>query len=581
MATMNERWAEMIVEELVRNGITFFTIAPGSRSTPLVLAAARHAETETVVHYDERGAAFHALGHARATGNAAVLICTSGTAVANFLPAVIEASLECIPLIILSADRPPELLDTGANQTIDQVNLFGEYVRWKVDLPVPDKSITPRFVLTTIDQAVYRSRRSPSGPVHINCMFREPLISGEPTTSDDSAELTAWCESGAPLTAYGSSLMALDDSQLQGMAGFLGEEPNGILVVGRLQSEREREAVLRLARRLNWPTLPDISSGLRLGVEDKCIVPYYDLILVSLFSGLSGCKTVLHLGGQVTSKRLLQLLDSDQIENYIRVAEHPYRHDPNHRVTSRIEANLTDTCFALASLIDRHENESLVTLQKQSSAVDRIVEDMTSQGSINEPAVCRLISKNIHDLSALWLSSSLPIREMDSFAAFSGPAVPVGCNRGASGIDGTIASAFGYARGLDRPVTILIGDLAFLHDLNSLSLVRNSAQPIIIVVLNNNGGGIFSFLPVTEEKDVFEQFFATPHDLGFESAAKMYGLNYHHPGTRDEFVACYTKAQKATGIALSSIIEVTCDRQENFDLQQEIAQVLGKVLDEL
>ena len=412
-------------------------------------------------------------------------------------------------------------------------------------------------------------------------MFREPLVSNNTAASETGGDLVAWRESGAPLTAYGSSLMALDDAQLQGMAGFLGDEQNGILVVGRLQSEREREAVLRLARRLNWPTLPDISSGLRLGIEDKCVVPYYDLILLSLFSGLSGCKTVLHLGGQVTSKRLLQLLDSDHIENYIRVAEHPYRHDPNHRVTSRIEANLTDTCFALAALIDSSEASPMATVQKQSAAVDRIVEDMTSQGNLNEPAVCRLISKNIHDLSALWLASSLPIREMDSFASFSGPAVPVGCNRGASGIDGTIASAVGYARGLDRPVTVVIGDLAFLHDLNSLSLVRNSTQPIIIVVLNNNGGGIFSFLPVAEEKDVFEQFFAAPHDLGFESAAKMYGLNYCHPGTRDEFVACYTDAQKAIGKVTSSIIEVTCDRQENFDLQQEIAQVLGNVLDEL
>jgi len=581
MATMNEQWAEMIVEELVRNEVTCFCISPGSRSTPLVLAAARHAETETVVHYDERGAAYYALGHARATGKPAVLICTSGSAVANYLPAVIEGSMDCIPIIVLSADRPPELHDSGSNQTINQAGLFDDFVRWKVDLCTPCEAITSRFVLTTIDQAVYRSRRSPAGPVHINCMFREPLISDDAMTSDDGDELSAWRESGTPLTGYGSSLMALDDVQLQGLAGFLREESNGILVVGRLVSEREREAVLRLARQLNWPTLPDISSGLRLGVEDRCVIPYYDLMLLSLFSGLAGRKTVLHIGGRIISKRLLQLLDSDQIENYIRIADHPFRYDPNHRVTSRIEANITDSCFALASLIDRHENESLVTMQKQSSAVDRIVEDMTSQGNINEPAVCQLISKNIHDLSALWLSSSLPIREMDSFAAFSGPAVPVGCNRGASGIDGTIASAVGYARGFDRPVTVLIGDLAALHDLNSLSLVRNSIQPIVLVVINNNGGGLFSFLPAAEKKDVFESFFATPHDLTFETAAKMFDLNYHCPSTREEFVTCYTKAQKATGKTLSSIIEVTCDRQENFDLQQEIAQVVGKVLDEL
>ena len=255
-----------MIEELVRNGVSSFCISPGSRSTPLAAAAARHPGARTVVHYDERGASFFALGQARGSGRPAVMICTSGTAVANCLPAVVEASMDMIPLIVLTADRPPELRDTGANQTIDQSQLFGNHVLWQADLPCPDDKLDPTYRLTTIDQAVYRAQNMPAGPVHLNCMFREPL---EPLPSDDcravlSESIENWKAGSKPYTNYASPIVTPDTDTLKEYAGIINDASCGLLLVGSLHSEKDSQAVRLLSKHLGWPTLPDIRSGLRL-----------------------------------------------------------------------------------------------------------------------------------------------------------------------------------------------------------------------------------------------------------------------------------------------------------------------------
>ena len=568
-ASINAVWADLMVEELVRNQVNCFCLSPGSRCTPLTVAAASNKNVDATMHYDERGAAYHALGYARASGKPAVLVCTSGTAVANYLPAVVEASMDMVPMVILSSDRPPELHESGANQTIDQDRLFGDYARWWCNLPCPTEEIGPRFVLTTVDQAAYRTRRAPAGPVHINCMFREPLAAPDegPDFGAYLEGVKGWLDSGAPYTAYGQSRNCLDSEQLKQLAAFINEEDSGFLVVGRLTDEREREAVLGLSRRLGWPTLPDVLSGLRLGVEDDHIVPYYELILLAEMQKNMSIRSVVHIGGQVTSKKLLQFLGQAPLENYIRIANHPYRHDPKHSVTLRIESDIAEACDALRAMLKPSMDINVLALKEQSTAVGKIINDLVLGEALNGPAVVRLVSRYVAAEAALFVANSLAVREMDWFAEPRGHRVPVGCNRGASGIDGTIASAVGFARGYNRQVTLLIGDLAALHDLNSLALVKKSPQPLVIVIINNNGGGLFSFLPIARKREQFEPYFGTPHDLTFENAAKMFQVGYHRPATQQEFVSMYNAAQKA---GHSTIIEVTTDRAETMALHQRI-----------
>src|SRR5215210_6586165 len=269
----NRLWAYLIVEELLRCGVDFFCVAPGSRSTPLVAALAANEKARTLVHFDERGTAFAALGYARATGRPAAWITTSGTAVANGLPAVVEASTDGVPMILLTADRPPELRQTGANQTIDQPDIFGDYVRWRFDLPAPDPGIDPAMVLTTVDQAAYRASRAPQGPVHLNLMFREPfLLEGD---EDALSGPSSWERSDEPYTRYAATKPAVDGMEIHKLWETLRPVRRGLVVAGRLASRKQGEAVLRLAEVLGWPLLPDIGSQVRLGADSQGLVPHY------------------------------------------------------------------------------------------------------------------------------------------------------------------------------------------------------------------------------------------------------------------------------------------------------------------
>jgi 2-succinyl-5-enolpyruvyl-6-hydroxy-3-cyclohexene-1-carboxylate synthase len=571
-AGLNAVWAELIVEELVRTGCEFFCLSPGSRNTPLVAAVAEHERAVRVVHYDERGTAFHALGWARAVGRPAVLICTSGTAAANFLPAVVEASQDLVPLLLLTADRPPELRHAGANQAIDQIKMYGGYVRWFCHLPCPTEEIIPEAVLTTVDQAVYRAVRSPAGPVHVNCQFREPLapVGEEEDFRPYLWSVEQWRQDTSPYTDYTAPQTVLDDDVVKEVADVFNSEDEGILVVGRLRDRKEKQAVEKLVRRIHWPVLADIGSGLRLAAAGDNIIAYYDLLMTSdEFVESWSSAPVIHIGGVPVSKRWQQFVSRYQPPNYIMIADHPLRHDPDHRVTARLETDIAAFCDKLTKKLRKKERGLwLDGFVATSQKVEQILRETIDAGDeLSEPAVARLISQHIRPGSGLFLANSMPVRDMDMFADPDGPEVTVGCNRGASGIDGTIAAAAGFARGLGAPVTLLIGDLAFLHDINSLALLRSQQPPVIVVVTNNDGGGIFSFLPVAQLQQVFEPFFVAPHGLSFEKAAEMFGLDYACPDSQAAFTESYRTAQEKNR---STIIEIKSDRQENYRLHQMI-----------
>jgi 2-succinyl-5-enolpyruvyl-6-hydroxy-3-cyclohexene-1-carboxylate synthase len=567
----NRLWADLIVEELLRCGTDFFCVAPGSRSTPLVAALAANEKARSLIHFDERGTAFAALGYARATRRPAAWITTSGTAVANGLPAVVEAATDGVPMILLTADRPPELRQTGANQTIDQPDIFGDYIRWRFDLPAPDLGIDPAMVLTTVDHAAYRAGRAPQGPVHLNLMFREPFLS-DPEDEDVLSGPSSWEERDEPYTRYAATKPAVDEMEIHGLWETLRPVKRGLVVAGRLASRKQGEAVLRLADALGWPLLPDIGSQVRLGAEGSAA--HYDALLAEdSFARKHAPEGVVHLGGRALSKRLEQFLTRSLPDPYVVVRENPFRLDPAHRVTCSVEANILDFCAALVRVATEDPPQDTtpwtVGWREASEEVGRYLDGLSSEEP-NEPLVARVVSQNVLPDHGLVVASSMPVRDLDTYAAADGAPVPVAANRGASGIDGTVATAAGFARGLNRPVTLLIGDLALLHDLNSLAMLRD--VHVVVVVLNNDGGGIFSFLPIARHEGFFEPYFGTPQGVGFEPAAEMFGLGYERPDTMEGFVEAYDSACVRGS---STLIEVKTDRQENVTLHRRVLEELA------
>ncbi len=571
-ANANQFAADIAVEELVRLGVTAFFVSPGSRSTPLVAAAARHPRADVHVHFDERGSAFAALGYARATLSPAVWLTTSGTAVANGMPAIVEAATDAVPLIAITADRPPELRKTDSNQTIDQPGIFGNHTCWFFDLPPWDPNLDPTFLLTTVDQAVFRAEAD-AGPVHLNWMFREPLA----PTADRSFEppvglpIGRWLDSGAPYTSYLKSLPGMPDGLADEIAAVAAG--SGLVVAGRLRSRAEGKAVADLAEHLGWPLFADILSFAR-GSEASTAISNFDLLLaLDEFRDRLQPRTVLHFGGRATSKRLYEHLEHNPPERFVLVSSVRDRVDPIHRVTQRIESDVREVAEALRSQLSSkaigaaRPPTDVVLQRRYQTHVDQTLSDALSSASeLTEPWVARHVARSLGPGQGLFVGSSMPIRDVDSFAGSSGPLAAYG-NRGASGIDGTVASAVGVAVGRRSAMTVFLGDLALLHDLNSLALVRSCPYPVIVVVANNDGGGIFSFLPIADYPDVFEPYFGTPHGLSFESAAEMFGLTYAAPSDADAFSSTYDALVRA---GTPGLIEVRTSRERNFEVHREL-----------
>lgn len=582
-SSINDVWSTLLVEELVRNDVTHFVISPGSRSAPLAIAAARNERVRSTVHFDERGAGYFALGVAKAIGAPIALICTSGTAAANYLPAIVEAAYARVPLIVLTADRPPELHEVGANQAIRQENLLSSQCRWHTTLPCPTEEIAPETLLGLVDQAVLWSLRQPAGPVHVNCMFREPLapLSDERDFSGYLASVAHWGQSNRPYTRHDFGIHAPSPELVNQMRQRVSDCQSGFVIVGALRDSDDVDAVMQTARKLAWPIFPDITSGLRLGQVDPLIIPFYDQVLLSTAATKRlSPDVILHFGGAVTSKRLLQFIEQIAPKEYVHIDDHPMTYDPVHRVTSRVESDIRSFCNRLVDGVGQGVvSESSKTLGGWSSLANAVVDDwLAKNGSLGEPSVARSLSRLAPERSNLFIGNSMPIRDFDMYAAADGPRVSLFANRGASGIDGNVATAAGIAAGSKKLVTAVLGDVTLLHDLNSLHLVRESRTPIILVVLNNDGGGIFSFLPVASVEDAFERYFATPHGMRFEYAARMFDIDYAQPTSLTAFGDAY---RNAVADNRSTLIEVVTSRDENVRTHRELQQRIAEQLDAL
>ncbi len=539
-ARLNGLWAELLLEELYRLGVRELCLAPGSRSAPLTLAAAAHPGFTRHVHFDERGLGFLALGLAKGHGRPVALITTSGTAVANLYPALIEARLTGVPLILLTADRPAELLDCGANQAILQAGIFVHYPVYQLSLPAPSLAIPASFVLSSIDLAWQRLCATP-GPVHLNCPYPEPLYppaesaDTPPLPADYLAPLARWQGQTQPWTRYAQA------------AGAVTPEPDwlafsarrGVLLVGQLDSPAEARAIAALASRLGWPLLADVQSQLRFHPQ---ALTHYDLALqhAGFRAELGRAEVLLQVGGRHISKRLNQFIADHRWVDHWQLAAHAERLDPGHQLPRRLIAPIQAWCRCHQAALGPPVADSCWHhLQPFERAIGRLLEQQLADFS--EAAVCHRLNSLLQ--GQLFLGNSLPARLMDMLGRAGQAPSRIASNRGASGIDGLIASAVGLA--LSRPgepTTLLIGDTSALHDLNSLALLRRLASPFVLLLLNNDGGSIFHLLPVPATAGLRDDYYRLPHGLHFEAAAGMFGLDYASPQNLDEFESCYRQA---------------------------------------
>ena len=573
----NERWGELIIEELVRHDTDCFCISPGSRSTPLTIAVAKNPRAKSVIFYDERAAAYYALGHARASGRPAVLICTSGTAAANYLPAVIEAAVEQIPLLVLTSDRPPELRDTGANQAINQTFLFGTHVRWFFDPGCPCSEFTTEALLSTIDHAVSKTLQPLSGPVHLNFPFREPFFENTETETNSKVETLPEQKVYVRNTAFSK---VLPNSEIKAL--LKNRPESGILSIGRVPAD-SLDSLKKLAEELAWPVFADVTSGLRLGENCPNRITYYDQLLIKdLDSANWEIEAVWHIGFPPTSKRWLTHWGENPAAQMVWIADHAERHDQSHNFRWKIESGIAEFCKQVVSELQLEKRADIIPLKTQkwlqaSAKVEAVMEQHfplnSDKKEIDDFALSRRLTEIIPETHGFFIGNSIPVRAVDMLGSGKGAEIPTALNRGASGIDGLISSACGYSSGLKRPVSLLIGDLSAMHDLNSFKLLAESPEPVFVVLLNNHGGGIFSFLPVAKQTDIFETFFGTPHSNDFLSVAEMFGLNYFRPDSISAFVKDYRQAVRENK---SAVIEIFTERDKNPQQLEALAQKLMK-----
>ena len=572
----NERWGELIVEELVRHNTECFCISPGSRSTPLTVAVAKNPRAKSVIFYDERAAAYYALGHARATGRPAVVICTSGTAAANYLPAVIEASVEQIPLLVLTADRPPELLDTGANQAINQTFLFGTHVRWFFDPGCPGAEFTAEALLSTIDHAISKTCHPLYGPVHLNLPFREPFF--ENAANEKNFEIKHITEKKTYVRNT-SFRKILPNQEIKDLLKNCPE--SGILSIGRVPPD-SLDSLRKLAEELAWPVFADVTSGLRLGNNCPNRITYYDQLLLEDLAAKWEIDAVWHIGFPPTSKRWLTRWEKNPATQMVWISDHAERHDQSHKFRWKIEAEISEFCDQVVTELQLEKRTKIIPAKTQkwlqaSAKVESLLEQHfqadAEKKEIDDFTLTRRLTEIIPETHGFFIGNSIPVRAVDMLGSGKGADIPIALNRGASGIDGLIASACGYSCGLHRPVTLLIGDLSALHDLNSFKLLADSPEPILLVLLNNHGGGVFSFLPIVRQTEIFEPFFGTPHHFDFRSVAEMFGLNYFRPNSINDFVKFYTKAVQEKK---SAVIEIFTERTKNPQQLESLRQKLMK-----
>lgn len=544
------------IDGLAKFGVNEVVISPGSRSTPLAMLFAEHPNIQVYMNIDERSAAFFALGLAKASKQPVAVLCTSGTAAANYYPAVVEANLSRVPLIVLTADRPPELRDVGAPQAIDQINLYGNHVRWFREMALPEQGDSAKkYVRSQAARAVSVASGVLPGPVHLNFPLREPLLPRlEPVPFDQSEH----CHSVVPKTNFHVS-----EETINAVSNLCKKARKGLIVCGVMDDSEFSAAVVELADRLGYPVLADPLSQLRsMSDASDLIMDSYDAILRA-----EAAKTalepdvVIHFGGMPVSKSLSLFFKGLPRVQHIFVDGNGGWRDPNYLSPEMIYCSETIFCKKLSGF-KYEKNETWINRWKQVNALAKnaIWSYVDTIEELDEGKAVSLFSELLPPESAVFIGNSMPIRDMDTFFHVNQKNIRLLGNRGANGIDGVVSSAIGGAVHC-QPLFLLIGDLSFFHDMNGLLAARLHKININIILLNNDGGGIFSHLQQAEAGTHFELLFGTPTGLNFEYAAHLYGAQYSKVFSWEDLRVAMLDAVQTEGI---NIIEIPTDRDKNL-----------------
>ncbi|MFC3959866.1 2-succinyl-5-enolpyruvyl-6-hydroxy-3-cyclohexene-1-carboxylic-acid synthase [Halovivax cerinus] len=534
-------WGRTIVSELAAGGLEHVCIAPGSRSTPLTAAFAAHEDVTVHSHLDERSAGFYALGRGRRTSEPTALVCTSGTAAANVHPAVIEADTGRVPLLVLTADRPAELADSGANQTIDQTKLYGDSVRWYAQLPEPvPNERTLASVRTTVARALGRASDTPSGPVHLNCPFAKPLDpdpTAEPIPREQLDPLLEQSRNG-PYVSTTNGTVSTDSDTVDSLVDALEDADRPLFVAGPADPEALsnhatwRDPLVELAESIGAPILADPLSAVRFGpgASSPTVCGGYDAYV----DALPDPDCVVRIGASPTSKRLRRALKDANCRQFVVDPAGSWR-EATFSATDLVVAAPSTLLPELATRVGARQASTsdgdwLGHFTDAERTVDEAVDRQRSADALAsspvEGSVLATVLERAPDPSTVFVSNSMPIRDADLFGRPREASLTVLANRGASGIDGIVSTALGAGSATDDPLTLVTGDLAFYHDSNGLLALSRCPVDATIVLVHNDGGGIFHKLPIEAHDPPFTAQFKTPHGLDFEPFGSVYGFDY-------------------------------------------------------
>lgn len=556
---VNAGLARSLVDEWVRAGVTTAVLSPGSRSAPLALALAADDRLRLHVFLDERSASFFAVGAAKASGRPVVVLTTSGTAAANLHPAVMEAHHSRAPLLVCTADRPPELRDTGAGQAIDQLKFFGDAVRWFCEVGVPeDRAGAGGYWRSVAARAVATATGPPAGPVHLNLAFREPLV----PTGDEPAGVDGRA-SGAPWVSSPRRQPVVDPGDVDRLVDTVSQSRRGVLMVG-WGANVDAAAVERFTSAAGWPVLADPLSEIRSGAQ--AISTYDALLRASGFADRHHPDLVVQLGAPLTSKAAATwppesvprvLVDPDEVWL-----------DPQRSASQRVASDASGLLDAAATRLTGSVTGGWLPewLAADTSARKVIDELLDSWDAPFEGRVARDVWDGLDDGSTLVVGSSMPVRDLEGFAR-PRASLRVLANRGVNGIDGFVSTVLGAAAVSRDPVVALTGDLAFLHDAGGLLDAGRRGIDAVLVVLDNAGGGVFSFLPQAALPEHFETLFGTPHHVDLMALARVHGLGARRVERAGEVVPAVETAIKAGGV---QVIVIPTDRADNVARHQQV-----------
>jgi len=543
-----ETYAHSIIDSLYQCGIDKFFIAPGSRSTPLVLAAARHKGISTEVFYDERALCFMAIGYAKASKKIPGIIVTSGSALGNLLPGVMEAFQGNVPLVALTADRPNEMVNCSDNQTIEQKDLFSSFVCHKLLLPTANKNMNISYLSSEISLACHKSQKELK-PIQINCPFEKPLSNNQFIPPESATLSKHYLPDSNP-----------SDETIEKLANKL-KSTKGLIIISELPKNSDITSVYQLARQLGWPVFADpLSFSCSFNnVENQ--ISYFELLLKANIS--LDIDTILQFGNRFISLKLLEKIKTLNLKNYVHISPYSSFYDPIRKVSDFLQCKPSVVATKLLKITSQRTDSILL---KDLQHIDQTIEKMLLTYFESAPFSESWIVHNLphKEFSSYFFANSMPIRECLHFF-HPKKSVALFANRGCSGIDGNISTTIGIDLATGENTLAIIGDQAALHDLNSLSFLSEKKKKPTLFIFNNKGGGIFSHLPIKDNQLVFSKFFQATHCLEFDKIALQFNLSYCKVATKENFKKLLSKK-------LPCFVEFQTDTKTNVNVHKAILE---------